>query len=80
MVKIYEIKLNVDLGGYKAGTVLKWKNIKSKYWRDRIKDAGYDNCVEVIFEPGDYKIDIPEKKSKRKKYKRKSKSGGLEDD
>ena len=54
MIKVYEtksIKLNTDLRGLKAGTVLGVDVDPDgvpfdRYWRDRFKDASIDNCIE----------------------------------
>lgn len=47
-----QIKLNVNIGNYKAGTVLKLDakdNVPTdQFWRKRLKDAQNDNCVEII--------------------------------
>ena len=56
MIKIYEnkmIKLNTDLRGLKAGTTIGIKTDKDgtpldRYWRNRMKDAPIDNCIEVV--------------------------------
>lgn len=47
------LKLNADLRGYTAGMIIKIQTDKSgvpldRYWRDRLKDAESDNCVELI--------------------------------
>ena len=51
--KSISVKLNSDLRGLKTGTVVKIKvdkegTPKERYWRDRMKDAKTDNCIEVI--------------------------------
>ena len=48
-----QIKLNADLAGNKVGTIKKIKVDKAgtpveRYWRDRLKDAKIDNCVELV--------------------------------
>lgn len=55
MIEKYEnksIKLNAPLAGHGKGEVLKIPFAggvpKSKYWRDRVKDAKIDGCVTVI--------------------------------
>lgn len=50
-----KIKLNTNLGTYKKDTVLDIKADKNnipldKYWRQRLKDAATDNCVELVKE------------------------------
>lgn len=51
--KSIDVRLNTDLRGMKSGTVLKVKVDKEgtpmeRYWRDRFRDAGRDNCVETM--------------------------------
>jgi len=54
MITSYEtkqIKLNADLRGMRAGTVLPIKVDANgvpvdRYWRDRLKDSEIDNCIE----------------------------------
>jgi hypothetical protein len=56
MVTGYEtkkIKLNAPLRGYQAGASIPIKVDKDgtpidRYWRDRLKDAKKDNCVEIV--------------------------------
>lgn len=55
-----KIKLNVDLGKYKKGSVI---NIITdangipidKYWRSRLKDSEKDGCIEVVQEKKEIK-------------------------
>jgi len=54
-----KIKVNVDLGAYKKGTVVNVavdsNNIPlDRYWRSRLKDSEKDNCIEVIQEEKKY--------------------------
>lgn len=46
------LKLNTDLRGHKAGSVIVIKYQGDvpveKYWRDRVSDSATDNCVEVL--------------------------------
>lgn len=51
--KIIDVRLNKDLRGMKAGTTIGIKTDKhgtplERYWRDRMKDAPIDNCIEVV--------------------------------
>ena len=48
-----KIKLNVDMLKFKAGRVLNIEvdqnNIPiDQFWRNRLKDAEIDNCVEIV--------------------------------
>lgn len=47
-----KLKLNTDLRGYKAGSVIvikcKGDVPVEKYWRDRISDSVTDSCVEIL--------------------------------
>ena len=48
-----KLKLNAPLRGYPAGTVLPItvdnKGVPTeRYWRDRLKDAKKDKCVEFV--------------------------------
>lgn len=48
-----KIKLNRDLRGLRTGTEIKIKVDKEgtpleRYWRDRMKEAPIDNCIEII--------------------------------
>jgi len=43
-----KIKLNADLRGYKAGAILNSNPENDLYWRRRIRDAKYDNCLEIL--------------------------------
>tara|TARA_R110000851_G_scaffold31113_4_gene84432 strand:- start:1569 stop:1799 length:231 start_codon:yes stop_codon:yes gene_type:complete len=50
-----KIKLNAPLKGFPAGHRLEIDTDKdgvalSRYWRDRIKDAEIDGCIELIIE------------------------------
>lgn len=47
---VMKVKLNADLGGFKAGKVLQGEILKTHYWRNRIKDSKIDNCVTIIDE------------------------------
>ena len=53
MIKTVDLKLNVPLQGQKAGAVLNLPAdengvILDKYWRNRLRDARIDGCVEVV--------------------------------
>jgi hypothetical protein len=56
MIQDYEkkrIRLNAPLRGYAAGTELPIRVDKDgtpidRYWRDRLRDAKRDNCVEMV--------------------------------
>lgn len=58
MIKNYEnkaikIRLNTPLRGLPEGIEMNIKTDKEgtpleKYWRDRMKDAPIDNCIEVV--------------------------------
>lgn len=63
-MKKVNLKLNVDLNGKKAGSIVTVKIDRDKviidpYWRRRLKDAEIDNCVEVV------KIENKEKGDKK---------------
>jgi hypothetical protein len=52
-MKKVSLKLNKDLGGKKAGTILALeidanKVIVDRYWRRRLEDAAIDGCVEIV--------------------------------
>jgi hypothetical protein len=52
-MKTVQLRLNRDLGGEKAGTVLTLeadtnKTIIKRFWRRRLKDAEIDGCVEIV--------------------------------
>jgi hypothetical protein len=53
-MKKLRVKLNKDLLRYKAGRELNLEAVDGvpvlKYWRDRLKDAKIDNCIEIIKE------------------------------
>ena len=76
MVKGYEnkkLQLNADLGGRKKGSTI---NIRvdsegtplDRYWRDRIKDAKSDKCVEFV-----EKDVVKEKATSTSNFKKKEK-------
>lgn len=51
--KRVQIKLNTSLRGYPPGTKMKIlvdsKGIPfERYWRDRLKEAEVDNCIELL--------------------------------
>lgn len=56
MITKYEnkmLKLNDPLREHKAGSIVKIKTDKDgtpvdRYWRDRVKDAAIDGCVEFV--------------------------------
>lgn len=66
-----KIKLNVNLKGYKKGSIIDIYEIegipKDQYWRNRLKDSKIDNCIEIIKEKVEEKIKIKPKKSGGKK-------------
>ena len=47
-----KIKLNADLNGHSKGSIITVDDISGMptdiYWRNRLKDAVIDNCVEVV--------------------------------
>ncbi len=65
MIKQYEtkqLKLNVPLAGILKGQVIKVKVDKAgtpieRYWRDRLKDAEIDNCVNFVDRKTETKIE-----------------------
>lgn len=71
--KYMKLTFNADLRGYKAGTQI---NIKTddrgmpveKYYRRRLKDAGFDNCIELA--------DIKKLKSEKPKQEKPKKDKG----
>lgn len=74
-----KLKLNADMGGYKAGTILPIEKFSTPYWRRRIKDAKKDNCVELIIEPtieklADEFVENGKHEKRSRKYKRKQKN------
>lgn len=56
MIKNYltkQLKINKPLAGHQAGSVISIKTDKQgtpidRYWRDRMKDAKIDSCVEPV--------------------------------
>ena len=68
-----KIKLNLDLKGFKKGTILNLKEkggiVLEQYWRNRIRDSRFDNCITIINEI--------EKKEKKKEKKSKEKKEGV---
>jgi len=56
MIKIIKVKLNVEMLGYKAGSILTLTNQKysgdgiflDSYFRKRIKDSKLDNCLTIL--------------------------------
>lgn len=56
MIKKYatkQLQINANIGGHKKDTAISIDVDKNgtpivRYWRDRIKDAKIDNCVEFI--------------------------------
>ena len=48
-----KLRINTDsLPSYKAGDTIKVETkggvIKDKYWRNRLSDAKFDNCVSIV--------------------------------
>jgi hypothetical protein len=71
--EIKALKLNTDLRGKKAGSIVRIKTDTNgvpldHYWRNRLKDSKIDNCVELL----------PSKKKpvSKKKMDAKLKKGG----
>ena len=68
-----KLKLNKNLALYEAGDVVDVEAVDgvpiNSYWRKRLKDSQFDNCVEVI----------EEKKVVRKKITKDKKSEVLND-
>lgn len=60
-----KLLLKADLKGFKKGSIIsvKFKDGQpvERYWRDRLKDAKIDNCVEIVSEKK-----VEEKISKKK--------------
>ena len=59
-----KLKINIDLGGYKAGTIIdlatdSYGNIFDNFWARRLKDSKIDNCVEIVNDKIQNKIEIP---------------------
>ena len=62
MSNTIKLKLNAPLRGLGAGSVTSIKTDDNgipldRYWRNRLKDAEIDNCVEIIRKSGP----VPEK-------------------
>ncbi len=63
-----KIKILQDLPNHKAGQIV---NVKSdnkgtpldKFWRDRLKDAEQDNCVEIVKKVKEQSFQKPKKES-----------------
>lgn len=68
-----KLKLNRNLALYKAGDIVEVESVGgvpvNGYWRRRLKDSQFDNCVEII----------EEKKVVRKKIAKDKKSEVLND-
>lgn len=52
-MKKIKLKINKPLRNYRANTIITIKIIsddlpKDVYWRNRLKDAEFDNCVSII--------------------------------
>lgn len=50
-----KIKINKAIRGYQPGAIIKIKTDRhgvplERYWRDRMKDAPIDGCIEIIKE------------------------------
>lgn len=47
-----KLKLNVALGGYKAGQTIDIPDFEgnplSRFWRARLKDSERDDCVQIV--------------------------------
>jgi hypothetical protein len=53
MAETRKLKINAPLRGHKAGVTIRIRTDKKgipqeRYWRDRLKDAKTDNCVEIL--------------------------------
>jgi hypothetical protein len=68
-----KLKLNRNLALYEAGDIVEVEAVNgvpvNRYWRKRLKDSQFDNCVEII----------EEKKVVRKKIAKDEKSEVLND-
>lgn len=68
-----KLKLNRNLALYEAGDIVEVEAVDgvpvNSYWRKRLKDSQFDNCVEII----------EEKKIVRKKIAKNEKSEVLND-
>ncbi len=64
MKNLLKIIVNKKMGFYEAGTIVKVQHNQGipvdKYWRDRIKDSAFDDCVTVI-QPADKKKSVKDK-------------------
>ncbi len=52
-MKSIKLKINKDLPGYNAGTVVTIKTDGDgtplmRFWRDRLRDAKDDDCVKIV--------------------------------
>lgn len=66
-MNITKVKLNVDLMGLRAGTILNIgsnQTPRTSYWNRRIKDSKIDNCLTLLDE-------VEEKEPKEKKVVKK---------
>lgn len=67
MKDLLKIRVNKKFGSYEAGAIIKVQHNKGipvdKYWRDRIKDSEFDDCVTVI-QPADKKKSDKDKVNK----------------
>lgn len=76
--KDIRIKLNVALGGYPKGWVLRLPAINGvpvdQFWRRRVKDSAIDDCVTIINKkkelPKEEKTNLPKEKKKSIKQSR----------
>lgn len=64
-MKKIKIKLNCDLKHYKKGDVISI-NPHDIYWRNRLRDAKQDNCIEIIHEKPQEKKTIKILKKEKK--------------
>ena len=84
-MKTYKyLQLNADLGGKKKGEVIRIECVKvspakkgepsryipkDQYWRNRLKDAVIDKCVEFVDKPKPAKPDVKPEDTKAAKPK-----------
>lgn len=63
-----KIEIDMDFGPYKKGQIIPVKADEgiplNKYWRDRLRDAKYDNCCHIV------KEETPTKKEAKSKPKK----------
>lgn len=68
-MKKIKIKLNCDLKNHKKGHIITI-NLYDIYWRNRLRDAKIDNCIEIVKEKShEQKVVRISKKPKKIKSK-----------